>query len=138
MCRRKKHKLKFSFCFREDIKKNELGSAPATNLLHAMKPNYWFAAHLHCQFSALVPHEDGTETKFLALDKCLPKRRHLQILDIPVEFDGDMTLKYDAEWLAVLKNTNHLLNVKNMDYHLPGPGGDERFVFVAELSYVKF
>lgn len=118
------------FCSREDIKKNELGNAPATRLLHAMKPDYWFAAHLHCQFSALVPHEDGTETKFLALDKCLPKRRHLQLLDIPVEFDGDMTLKYDAEWLAVLKNTNHLLNVKNMDYHLPGPGSDERYVSV--------
>lgn len=91
-----------------------------------MKPKYWFAAHLHCQFAAVVEHENDEETKFLALDKCLPKRRHLQILDLPSNYDGDMLLKYDTEWLAILKNTNHLLSVKNINCHLPGPGSDER------------
>lgn len=84
---------------------------------------------MHCQFAALVKHENGNETKFLALDKCLPKRRHLQILDVPSEFDGDKTLKYDSEWLAILKSTNHLMSVKNIDCHMPGPGGSERLVF---------
>ncbi|XP_075979025.1 lariat debranching enzyme [Anticarsia gemmatalis] len=116
--------------FREDIESNQLGSAPAETLLHAMKPDYWFAAHLHCQFAALVTHnETNTETKFLALDKCLPKRRHLQVLDLPSEYDGDKCLKYDVEWLAILKNTNHLLNVKNITCHMPGPGGNERYDF---------
>ncbi|XP_045766909.1 lariat debranching enzyme [Maniola jurtina] len=114
---------------REDIESNKLGSPPAEKLLHNLKPEYWFAAHLHCQFAALVKHENDEETKFLALDKCLPKRRHLQILDLPAEYDGDKLLKYDAEWLAVLKNTNHLLSVKNIDCHLPGPGGNERYDF---------
>ncbi|XP_073947107.1 uncharacterized protein [Choristoneura fumiferana] len=114
--------------FREDIESNQLGSPPAMKLLKELKPEYWFAAHLHCQFSALVKHDDS-ETKFLALDKCLPKRRHLQILDLPEEYDGDKQLKYDEEWLAVLRNTNHLLSVKNVDSHLPGPGGNERFDF---------
>lgn len=113
------------FYFREDIESNQLGSPPAMKLLNELKPDYWFSAHLHCQFSALVKHEDS-ETKFLALDKCLPKRRHLQILDLPEEYDGDKQLKYDEEWLAVLRNTNHLLSVKNVDSHLPGPGGNER------------
>lgn len=112
--------------FREDIELNQLGSVPAQKLLHSLKPDYWFAAHLHCQFAALVKHDDGTETKFLALDKCLPKRRHLQILDIPDEYNGDMKLKYDLEWLAILKNTNHLLTVKNIDCYMPGPGGNDR------------
>ncbi|XP_026762664.2 uncharacterized protein LOC113521342 [Galleria mellonella] len=112
---------------REDIETNHLGSVPAEKLLHELKPDYWFAAHLHCQFAALVKHEDNTETKFLALDKCLPKRRHLQILDIPEEYDGDKLLKQDVEWLTVLKSTNHLLSVKNMDCHMPGPGGNERY-----------
>ncbi|KAM3966203.1 lariat debranching enzyme [Aphomia sociella] len=114
---------------RDDIESNQLGSVPAEKLLHELKPDYWFAAHLHCQFAALVEHDDKTETKFLALDKCLPKRRHLQILDIPAEYDGDKLLKHDVEWLAVLKNTNHLLSVKNMDCHMPGPGGNERYDF---------
>ncbi|CAH0729838.1 unnamed protein product, partial [Brenthis ino] len=120
--------------FREDIESNQLGSPPAEKLLHTLKPQYWFAAHLHCQFAALVKHENNEETKFLALDKCLPKRRHLQILDLPSEYDGDKLLKYDAEWLAVLKNTNHLLSVKNIDCHLPGPGGNERFDFTPTIE----
>lgn len=74
-----------------------------------------------------MKHKNDEETKFLALDKCLPKRRHLQILDLPSDFDGDKLLKYDTEWLAILKNTNHLLSVKNIDCHLPGPGGNERY-----------
>lgn len=118
-------------CSREDIETNQLGSVPAKNLLHILKPDYWFAAHLHCQFAALVKHsEDNSETKFLALDKCLPKRRHLQILNIPSEYDGDKKLKYDEEWLAILKSTNHLLSVKNIDCHMPGPGGNERWVII--------
>ncbi|CAB3251738.1 unnamed protein product [Arctia plantaginis] len=115
--------------FREDIESNQLGSIPAETLLHTLKPDYWFAAHLHCQFAALVKHETNTETKFLALDKCLPKRRHLQILDIPTEIEGEPCLKYDVEWLAILKNTNQLLTVKNVDCHMPGPGGNERYDF---------
>ncbi|XP_028028118.1 lariat debranching enzyme [Bombyx mandarina] len=125
----KDHLLRRKPFLREDIESNQLGSMPAEKLLHTLKPDYWFAAHLHCQFAALVKHEDNSETKFLALDKCLPKRRHLQILDLPHEYDGDKCLKHDAEWLVVLKNTNHLLNVKNMEGHLPGPGGNERYNF---------
>ncbi|KAJ0178230.1 hypothetical protein K1T71_006053 [Dendrolimus kikuchii] len=114
---------------RDDIESNQLGSVPAEKLLHTLKPDYWFAAHLHCQFAALVKHDDENETKFLALDKCLPKRRHLQVLDIPEDYDGDLKLKYDLEWLAVLKSTNHLLTVKNIDCYMPGPGGNERYDF---------
>lgn len=125
----KEHLLKHKPFFREDIESNQLGSPPAEQLLFTLKPRYWFAAHLHCQFAALVKHKNDEETKFLALDKCLPKRKHLQILDLPSEYDGDKLLKYDTEWLAILKNTNHLLSVKNIDCHLPGPGGNERFDF---------
>ncbi|CAH2091061.1 unnamed protein product [Euphydryas editha] len=114
---------------RDDVESNRLGSPPGEKLIHTLKPKYWFAAHLHCQFAARVKHENDEETKFLALDKCLPKRKHLQILDLPSDYDGDMLLKYDTEWLAILKNTNHLLSVKNINCHLPGPGGDERYDF---------
>ncbi|KAL4712055.1 hypothetical protein ACJJTC_003722 [Scirpophaga incertulas] len=119
---------------REDVEANRLGSIPTEKLLHSMKPEYWFAAHLHCQFAALVKHENNSETKFLALDKCLPRRRHLQILDLPQEYDGDKQLKYDVEWLAILKNTNHLLSVKNIESHMPGPGCNERYIFTPSSS----
>ncbi|XP_022830193.1 lariat debranching enzyme [Spodoptera litura] len=120
--------LHFKTFLREDIESGQLGSVPAMKLLQSLKPDYWFAAHLHCQYAAIVKHEES-ETKFLALDKCLPKRKHLQILDIPSEYDGDMCLKHDVEWLAILRNTNHLLAVKNVNQHMPGPGGNERYDF---------
>ncbi|XP_049873951.1 lariat debranching enzyme [Pectinophora gossypiella] len=125
----KENLLKRKPFLREDVEANQLGSVPAERLLHLLKPEYWFAAHLHCQFAAIVNHEEGKETKFLALDKCLPKRRHLQIVEVPSEYDGDKMLKHDAEWLAILKNTNHLLTVKNVDCHMPGPGGNEKYIF---------
>lgn len=111
--------LKFKPFFREDIENNKLGSPPCHDLLMHLKPNYWFSAHLHCQFSAVVPHEDNNkETKFLALDKCLPKRRFLQILDFDSD-EGDIQLSYDLEWLTVLYLTKDLLSYKNLSNYMP-------------------
>lgn len=70
--------------FQEDIASGKLGSPPLMHLLQKLRPAYWFAAHLHTKFAALVPHypessdpnarTDTTFTKFLALDKVLPGR----------------------------------------------------------------
>ena len=62
-------------------------------LMEELKPKLWFSAHHHIKYAALVQHqltqnpakrqrtgseEDPMFTKFLALDKCLPRRRFLQ------------------------------------------------------------
>jgi len=99
-----------------------------------VQPEFWFAAHLHCKFAALVPHGEkgeGKQTKFLALDKCLPRRQFLQVLEIgePVGKEEEVVLKYDPAWLAILRSTNHLLSVEKKPRYPPGPGSSERWDF---------
>lgn len=125
-----------------EIDDGSLGSPPAMALLQQLKPRYWFSAHLHVKYAAVVHHpasdanlgpregsatstvashgrehgathdgghggSRGRETRFLSLSKCLPGHDFLQLLH--VEGDGSPpTICYDAEWLAVLRSTQHL------------------------------
>ncbi|KAK8803447.1 hypothetical protein WA158_001141 [Blastocystis sp. Blastoise] len=91
--------------FKEDICNNALGSPELTTLLNELQPRYWFAAHLHVKFAAKVHHSSGKDTRFLALDKCLPNRDYIQIMDIPVEHKQPLQLSYDVEWLSIFKST---------------------------------
>ncbi|XP_034251071.1 lariat debranching enzyme [Thrips palmi] len=135
--------LRFKPFFQDEIKSNSLGSQPTEELLHHLKPSYWFSAHLHCKFSALIRHisEDDSpskSTKFLALDKCLPNRRFLQILDIAHQEDKEITLEYDLEWLTILSLTNHLLSIKQSFNYMPGPGSKERWKFTPTKEEMDF
>jgi len=102
--------------FREEVESGTLGSRPNKEVLLALKPQYWFSAHLHVKFAAMWEHAGGKVTRFLALDKCLPRRRYLQVLDIGPTLSGGetITLKHDPAWLAVLKNTDHLLSTSEV------------------------
>ncbi|KAH7689830.1 lariat debranching enzyme protein [Dioscorea alata] len=92
--------------FKEEVEKRSLGSRPAAELLGKLKPPYWFSAHLHCKFPAIIQHgEDGPVTKFLALDKCLPRRKFLQILEIESE-PGPFEIHFDEEWLTITRMFN--------------------------------
>jgi len=43
---------------REDIQKGALGSPPLMGLLRTLRPEWWFSAHLHTRYEALVVHDD--------------------------------------------------------------------------------
>eukprot|EP01061_Rhynchopus_euleeides_P015192 TRINITY_DN26012_c0_g1_i1.p1 TRINITY_DN26012_c0_g1~~TRINITY_DN26012_c0_g1_i1.p1 ORF type:complete len:505 (+),score=153.39 TRINITY_DN26012_c0_g1_i1:86-1600(+) len=103
--------------FEEEVANDALGSNAAEALMKAIQPAYHFSGHLHVKFSALVPWGEaagGRTTKFLALDKCLPGRRFLQILDVPSEAAGaaqGTRVFRDLDWLAVLKASNDIFPV---------------------------
>lgn len=89
--------------FKQEIQENRLGSNAANELLHKLKPDYWFSAHLHTKFAAVVQHPESTKmTRFLALDKCLEGRNFLQMVDIPAAA-GPLEFMHDEEWLAITR-----------------------------------
>lgn len=93
--------------FKKDINEDGcLGSPPLMDILKKVKPRFWFSGHLHVKYSAIyshqgiVPNTIKTEnsrifrspcilqvketeepfcTRFLALDKCLPRRQYMQV-----------------------------------------------------------
>ncbi|CAG2159707.1 unnamed protein product [Oppiella nova] len=108
LLRRKKY-------FLQEVQENRLGNPLLEPLVRHLKPRHWFSAHLHVKFEALVNHTEdlSIQTRFLALDKVLPNRQYLDIIDIePTLPSSSDCLEYDAEWLAVLQSTDKLLSIE--------------------------
>ncbi|CAD8153894.1 unnamed protein product [Paramecium pentaurelia] len=116
-----KELLKKKQNFEADIKSGRLGSQPHKFTLERLQPDFWFAAHMHVKFEALVKHKSGKQTKFLALDKCIAGRDFLQVFtytkdkqDLYEQFaynDEPIELFYDSEWLSIVHTTYKLLTI---------------------------
>ncbi|XP_055008401.1 lariat debranching enzyme isoform X2 [Boleophthalmus pectinirostris] len=121
--------LKKKKFLRQEVEFNSLGSPAAEELLSHLQPSYWFSAHLHVKFAAVMQHPPKGNapprvTKFLSLDKCLPNRDFLQIVDIPDRPDSsDDGLEYDPEWLAILKSTKSLPSTSCQIWNPPENNG---------------
>ncbi|CAE7475977.1 dbr1, partial [Symbiodinium sp. CCMP2456] len=117
---------------KREMEGNTLGSPAAMELLKKLRPLFWFSSSLQAKFPALVPHGDGTFTRFLALDRCRTGREYMQVLDIDPRCPTAMQalprpswlktpalprlpvpLCYDAEWLAVQKVNHETLDSNN-------------------------
>jgi len=121
--------LHFKPFFRDEIANKTLGSQACEMLLQEIKPKYWFSAHLHVRFAATLRHNENQATEFLALDKCLPRRKYLELIEIAHDSTQNLELSYDPHWLAILQSTNHLLNVSTNTQYMPGPGYPKRWDF---------
>ncbi|EGX47084.1 hypothetical protein AOL_s00097g130 [Orbilia oligospora ATCC 24927] len=45
--------------FRKEVAEGRLGSPPLMGVLRKLKPTYWFAAHMHIKFPAVVDHGEA-------------------------------------------------------------------------------
>jgi len=93
-------------------------------LLQQLRPRYWFSGHMHVKFSAVYPHNTTTNissshtsssshTRFLALDKPMPRRDFLQVLDIPLSNPAlanvPKQFAFDEEWISILRQSHSSL-----------------------------
>ncbi|KAK7154137.1 hypothetical protein R3I94_007490 [Phoxinus phoxinus] len=113
---------------RQEVESGTLGSPAAAELLNHLQPSYWFSAHLHVKFAALMQHEAKNNsaakiTKFLSLDKCLPHRDFLQIVEVADRPGSSEHLEYDPEWLAILKATDRLQKPSHNFWNPPQDNG---------------
>ena len=82
-------------------------------------------------------------TRFLALDKCLPKRSFLQLVEItphsPTDLQRPLQLEYDQEWLAITRVFASDLQVGDADAQVPADKGDVfyRPLIEKEMEWVE-
>ena len=71
-----------------------------------------------------TPSEKHPKTMQKALDKALPQRDFLQVIDVPTKKTAPYELSYDEEWLKILQKTNDLFSITETSIRLPkkGPG----------------
>ncbi|KAI9313961.1 lariat debranching enzyme, C-terminal domain-containing protein [Dichotomocladium elegans] len=137
--------------FRQEVQQGRLGNPYNTELLKKIKPQWWFAAHLHIGYPAIVDHAkeadsqktlvkaspDQTEniTRFLALDKCLPRRHYLEVIDIPDPVSTSNDLSYDLEWLAITRALQPYMSLEYKAIQMPSKDELERagFAYSQEL-----
>ena len=74
---------------------------------------------LYCVFLSCYKHYQ-VFLSLLHMLLCIP-----QVLEIPHGSNKELKLELDAEWLAILKITNHLFSLSK-SYHYPGSGEGER------------
>jgi len=110
--------------FKQEIEDNELGSPANEVLLNTLKPKYWFAAHLHVKFEALVRHNDDNDKKSLENDT---KQEAAVVGEAKTEEstepDNEEKPKVDTE--SIKNNTTEFVGMESNDGICPASSNME-------------
>ncbi|CAD6571389.1 MAG: hypothetical protein ASARMPREDX12_004338 [Alectoria sarmentosa] len=102
--------------FEADARAGTLGSSAARYVMDRLRPPYWFAAHLHCKFAAVVDYgtEAGvSETPLNGENKAGNGTKNAEEIDLDIEDEGPA-----AEPRAPFKNIDEI----NLDIDSDGAG----------------
>jgi lariat debranching enzyme len=75
--------------FRDDMMSGKLGSPPLRVVLQALKPSFWFAAHLHVKFAAVICHREADTD--LPITNNVQSARSVDKDEINIDDDDDVT-----------------------------------------------
>jgi len=93
-----------------------------------------------------TPPPPPNETKFLALDKCLPRRQFLEVVDLPLDSAYSLSqnsqsdsaqpvLSFDPEWLAISRAFHPWLSTTHQQPSFPEEA-EARAMISKELEWV--
>ncbi|KAK0626384.1 lariat debranching enzyme, C-terminal domain-containing protein [Immersiella caudata] len=82
------------------------------------------------------PGVTNTAVRFLALDKCLPGRKFLQLCEIPTTAAPPFKLQYDPEWLAITRVFAPYITVGDRNAQSPPDLGEAAYLPLIQTEEV--
>lgn len=83
--------------FEQESRDGTLGSDAAKYVMDRLRPPYWFAAHMHCKFSATKTYEDQNGQEVIAQSLTIPSNGTVADVVLPIVAHNDDEIDLDME-----------------------------------------
>jgi lariat debranching enzyme len=107
----------------EDARNGQLGSVAASYVLDRLRPPYWFSAHLHCKYAAVIDHEKADGPAATAIPPGANKNSDEIDLDMddepaPVKGTDEIDLDMDQDDEQLPNTATIPINADELDLEL--------------------
>ena len=127
--------------WKKDILNNRLGSFPNQFLLNLLKPKYYCCGHMHYYYKNTIFHNNNSVTNFIALDKCLNKRKFYEVIefDLKDNYINDNNIYINKEWISITKVFNNIFPFENLNYDYSNfIRNNEEYLEMIKIYYSHF
>ncbi|KAI6794197.1 DBR1-domain-containing protein, partial [Hortaea werneckii] len=113
--------FRFKKHLEEDARDGQLGNVAAQYVMDRLRPRYWFSAHLHCKYAAVVKHKEPQDNERVLSDATTIRKNDDEIdledgsktthgNSAPPKNDAeiDLDMDEDVEPAANTKNTDEI------------------------------